>query len=106
MAARVYSQHAQAAASLLGKRIALGRKARRMTASDFAERVGVSRTTLHKIEHGDLKCEIGTVLEAAVLAGVVLFDAHLSATTEAVNDKLALLPKSVRKRRTPVDDDF
>lgn len=94
---------------MLGRRIALGRKARRMTATDFAERVGISRTTLHKIEQGDLRCEIGTVFEAAVLAEVVLFDEDthgLALMIESANDKLALLPQSIRVSRTKVDDDF
>lgn len=108
---RTYSRYTKDAATLLGKSIQLARKERRFTASDFADRVGISRLTLQKIENGDLKCEIGIVLEAAVLAGVALFNANpnqgnLSSHLESINDKLALLPKSVRKRLKEVDDDF
>lgn len=108
---RVYSHYTKDAAILLGKSIQLARKARRFTAGDFADRVGISRITLQKIEKGDLKCELGIVLEAAALAGVALFDVDSSngtfaANLDSVNDKLALLPKSIRKRRKEIDDDF
>jgi len=108
---RAYSHYTKDAAILLGKDIQLARKARRFTVSDFADRVGISRITLQKIEKGDLKCELGIVLEAAALAGVKLFDVDPNTSSfaghlESVNDKLALLPKSIRKRRTEVDDAF
>ncbi len=108
---RAYSRYTKDAAILLGKGIKLARKARKFTARDFAERVGISRITLQKIEKGDLKCGLGIVLEAAALAGVKLFDVdpargNFAAHLESVNDKLALLPKSIRKRRQEVDDDF
>jgi transcriptional regulator with XRE-family HTH domain len=109
---RSYSRYTKDAAVLLGKDIQLARKARKFTASDFAERVGISRVTLQKIEKGDLKCELGIVLEAAALAGVKLFDldphgsASFAAHLESINDKLALLPKRIRKANKDVDDDF
>ena len=108
---RVYSHYTKDAALLLGKDIELARKARKLTAHDFADRVGISRITLKKIERGDLKCELGLVLEAAALAGVKLFDVDPHGQTfarslERVSDKLALLPKSVRARRKEVDDEF
>jgi DNA-binding XRE family transcriptional regulator len=71
---RNYSLYTREAANLLGKEIKLGRKANHFTTADFADRVGISRVTLQKIEKGDLKCELGIVLEAAALAGVKLFD--------------------------------
>jgi len=107
---RTYSRYAKDAAILLGKHIQLARKARRLTERDFADRIGVSRTTLQKVEKGDLKCELGIVLEAAALVGVRLFDVDprqsFRASLESVNDKLALLPKSIRKSHKEVDDAF
>lgn len=108
---RTYSHYTKDAAVLLGKDIQLARKARRLTVTDFADRVGISRITLQKIEKGDLKCELGIVLEAAALAGVKLFDvdprtSSFGGRIESVNDKLALLPKSIRKRPMDVDDAF
>ena len=107
---RAYSRYVKDAAILLGKHIQLARKARRLTEHDCAERVGISRTTLQKIEKGDLKCELGIVLEAAALVGVKLFDIDpnhsLALSLESVSDKLALLPKSIRSSRQGVDDAF
>ena len=51
---------------------------------------------------------IGLVVEAAVLVGVKLFDderASLVSHIARTDDRLALLPGVVRKRRNPVVDD-
>ena len=106
---RVYSRYTREAAVLLAKQIRLGRKQRRWTEHELAERAGISRATLQKIEKGDLSVAIGLVLEVAVLVGVPLFDLEpdsLAVHINRVNDKLALLPAAVRKRIMPVDDDF
>jgi transcriptional regulator with XRE-family HTH domain len=107
---RVYSMFTQEAAVLLGKNVELGRKARKLSTTDFANRVGISRMTLQRIEKGDLKCELGFVLEAAALAGVKLFDVEpprgtFSRNLESVDSKIALLPQRVRKRQRAVVDD-
>ncbi len=94
---------------LLGRLIALGRKRRRMTAQVLAERVGISRGTLQRLERGDPKVEIGVVFEAAAIVGVALFDTDLKGLTELserTDDRLALLPKYVREPADAVDDDF
>ena len=68
-----------------------------------------SRGLLQRIEKGDLKCEIGAVFEVATLVGVKLFDVDAATLTRHIyqsEDKLALLPKSVRKKTRAVDDDF
>ena len=49
-----------------------------MTAQDLADRVGISRKKLHNIEKGAPRPEIGTVFEAAALAGVRLLIRTLS----------------------------
>jgi ribosome-binding protein aMBF1 (putative translation factor) len=106
---RTYSRYTKDAAVLMGKNIQLARKERKMSERDFADRIGISPTTLRKIERGDLKCEIGIVFEAAALLGVKLFEVDsrqsFSPHLERVNDKLALLPKSIR-RPPGVDDAF
>lgn len=98
------------AAVLLGKNIELARKERSLTEADLAERAGISRTTLQKIEKGDLKCELGLFFEVATLVGVKLFDVDSTttflSTMDRVNDKIALLPKSIRKKKKEVDDAF
>jgi transcriptional regulator with XRE-family HTH domain len=106
---RAHSKYTCEAVILLGKQIRLGRKQRKWTEHELSSRAGISRATLQKIEKGDLNVAIGLVFEAAALVGVKLFDAestsladHLSQT----NDKLAVLPKAVRKSKKAVDDDF
>ena len=109
IAQRTYSKAAEEAALLLGQFIKLGRKERRLSAAALAERIGVSRGTVQRIEKGDLKVEIGLVLEAANIVGVPLFDTsdeRLSSKLESTANKIALLPKKLRKPRHEVNDDF
>jgi hypothetical protein len=40
-----------------------------MTAGQLAERAGLSRGLIYRIEKGDLGCAIGAVFEAAAIAG-------------------------------------
>ena len=111
---RTYSRYTKDAARLLGQHIQLARKKNQFTERDLADRIGISRTTLQKIEKGDLKCEMGLVFEAAALMGVQLFDVDPQRSSsqsfathlERVGDKLGLLPKSVRKHHNEVDDAF
>lgn len=107
---RIYSRRTLEAAILLGKHIQLARKERAQTEMDLADRAGISRTTLQKIEKGDPKCELGLCFEVAILVGVPLFDIDSTATftrdMDRINDKLALLPKSIHKKKKEVDDAF
>lgn len=106
---RTYSRHSQEAAALLGKSIRLGRRERRLTAQDLADRAGITRTTLRKIENGDMKSEVGLVFEVATLVGVKLFDAapaSIGSYSERIDDRIALLPKTVRKPARDIVDDF
>jgi transcriptional regulator with XRE-family HTH domain len=106
---RTYSRHTCDAAALLGALIRTARLEHKLTAQEVADRAGISRGLLQRIEKGDLKCEIGAAFEVAVLVGVKLFDVDQRTLSQHLNqtrDKLALLPKSVRKPSTPVHDDF
>ncbi len=106
---RTYSRYAREAGALMGDLIRLHRRRRKLTAQDLADRAGISRTTLGKIETGDMKCEIGLVLEAAALVGIKLFDADQGALGDLrarTDDRIAFLPKTVRPPRGPIDDDF
>ncbi len=106
---RTYSKYTREAAYLLGKQIRLGRKQRKWTEHELADRAGISRATLQKIEKGDLNVAIGFVFEVAVLVGLKLFDEDQSSLKNHLartDDKLALLPSAVRKSRKAVDDDF
>lgn len=106
---RSYSKVTRQALSILGKLIRVGRSERGMTAQDLADRAGISRTTLYNIEKGAPGPEIGTVFEVAALVGVRLFefdDRTLAMHNARLDEKLTLLPKSVRPSRQEVDDDF
>lgn len=106
---RVYCRYSRKAVALMGEMVHLYRKERKLSARDLADRAGISRTTLQKIEKGDMRCEIGLVFEVAALVGIRLFNADassLDALEERIRDKIALLPKSVRVPKGIVDDDF
>lgn len=104
-----YSHYSREAVQLLGDLIKVARKERQLTAQELAERAGVSRGLLQRIEKGDPKCSIGTFFEVATIVGVKLFDVEATTLTKYIRqaeDKLALMPKSVRKKTRAVDDDF
>ena len=106
---RTYSKYALEAVTLLGKQIKLGRKQRKWSEKNLAERAGISRATLQKIENGKMSCAIGLVFEVATLVGVNLFEQDklpLSKHIEQTRDKIALLPKRIRAKREAVHDDF
>jgi transcriptional regulator with XRE-family HTH domain len=96
------------AARLLGARIRLARRERRWTLQQLADRAGVTAVTMRKVERGDPTVRRGVAFEAAALTGVPLFDEDGSRRrleAARVEDRLALLPRHVRKP-TEVDDDF
>ena len=98
---RTYSRYSRDATALLGALIREARNERNLTAQELADRAGISRGLLQRIEKGNLKCEIGAVFEAATMSGVKLFDADESTMPKYMRqakEKLALLPKSVRKK--------
>lgn len=104
-----YSSCTRDAARLLGAQILQGRHERRWSAEELANRVGISRRTLSKIEHGDPSVGLGVALEAARLVGVPLFHEdrdELKAELARHRDRLSLLPQRVRAPSGPVDDDF
>ncbi len=106
---RTYSRYSLESVALLGRLIRLGRRERRLTAQDLADRAGITRTTLRKIENGDMRSEIGLAFEVAALVGVKLFDAdarNLGVLGERIDDRIALLPRTVRKPTRRLDDDF
>lgn len=109
VSARTYSRYSREAMILLGDLIRTARKERKMTAQEVADRAGISRGLLQRIEKGDPKCELGATFEVATIVGIKLFDAEATTLTQHIRqteDKLALLPKSVRKKVKVADDDF
>ena len=108
-AKRSYSRYALEALELLGKTVRHGRIQRRMSANELAERIGISRGTLQRIEKGGPRVEIGLMVEAAVIVGVKLFvsdERQLRSHSSRMDDRLAVLPKHVCKAAADIDDDF
>jgi len=106
---RTYSRITRHAATLLGKQIRIARKARMLPARELAERAGISRGLLQRIEKGDLGCRVGAVFEVAVIVGIKLFDADLESLASGIrqaDEKIALLPKHTHSVKKVVDDDF
>lgn len=106
---RAYSKYAQEAALLLGQHIKLGRKKRQWSEQNLADRAGIARATLQKIEAGEMSPSIGLVFEVAALVGVPLFEQDsraLATSIELTQSKIALLPKRIKNRPKVVDDDF
>ena len=108
-AQRAYSLYNKETLVLLANMIRLARKDRGWTAQETAERAGISRGLLQRIEKGDPKCEIGATFEVATLLGIQLFNMNPEALHREIKhteEKLSLLPKSVRKVNKVVNDDF
>ena len=103
------SSQTRAALSALARQIAIARRESGRSAQDVAERAGISRKTLSKVEHGDPGVAIGTVFEVATLLGVPLFTEDrrdLAAFNSRLEDRLTLLPDRVRTPIRQVDDGF
>lgn len=106
---RPLSPYAADAVTLLGQLLRKARIARKLKTTEVAERAGISRGLLRRIEAGDAGCAIGACFEVAAIVGFPLFDAPpatLSRAVEASREVMALIPKSVRTSRVEVDDDF
>ncbi len=107
---RSYSRVTREALLVLGKLIRVNRTDRGLTAQELADRAGISRTTLFNIEKGSPGPEIGIVFEVASIVGIRLFDYDERNTLKErmthLDEKLTLLPKSVRHSVKDVDDDF
>lgn len=105
---RAFLPHTRSAARLLGSQVAVARRKRGWTATELAERVGVDRATIARIEKGDPTVGIGNVFDAAAILGVPLFTedpVDVAREQSRIDTQLALLPARVR-RVTEVNDDF
>ena len=108
-ATRSYSRYAREAAELLGNLVHNVRVERGLTISEVAERAGISRGLVHRIENGDMGCSIGAAFEVAAIVGLRLFEAEPTTLTRHLSmarDNLLLLPRSVHTGRRKVKDDF
>ena len=112
---RAYSRYSLEAIALLGQMIRAGRIERRITGGEMASRMGTSRSLIRRIEKGDPGCGIGAVFEAAAITGVTLFEtdplldtekSRMSAHRAVTGEILRLLPRTARKSRRAIKDDF
>jgi len=108
---RTYSRYSEEALELLAVSVRSARLEQKMTAAEVAERAGISRSMLQRIEKADPRCAIGVVFEVARIVGVRLFDEEADTSKLAhhrrrVEEKLSLLPKRARKATKVVNDDF
>jgi transcriptional regulator with XRE-family HTH domain len=106
---RAYSRYSMEALALLGEMIRAGRIDRKITEEELARRMGISRSLVQRIEKGHPSCAIGAVFEAAAITGVPLFEAdreRLRIHRAIAGEMLRLLPKTARRPKRAVKDDF
>jgi DNA-binding XRE family transcriptional regulator len=107
---RAHHFHAKDTASLLELLIHINRKKYRWSEASLAECMGISRTTLRKLEKGDLRCSLELYFVAASLTGIKLFELNCipAYLRDAYpNIRPALLPEYARfKGDMDLDDDF
>ena len=97
------------AVATLGALIAAHRRELGWTAAMLAERLGVTPATVGRIEAGSPGTAVGTVLEAAVLCRVPLFNADLELLPllrRRAELERALLPDRVQTKTVDIDTDF
>lgn len=86
----------------LGEDISLARRARRMSSQDFADRIGISRATLHRLESGDAGIAVNTL--ALALHALGRLDALVD-LADPIHDAVTMMqlrdavPKRVNKAR-------
>lgn len=84
----------------LGHRIATARVRRRLTVTEMAERMGITRPTLNRLERGDLSIGLGVLVRALGVLGLEEDLATLAADDE-LGRRLADLSTTTKRRRSP-----
>lgn len=87
--------------SELGERLRLARKRRKLSNAVVAQRAGVSRTTVYKVEAGDPGATLGAYVRVLAVLGLE-DDLNLLAADDRIGRKLqdlALEPSSDTRRR-------
>lgn len=86
----------------LGRDLSRARRARRISTTEMAARMGVGRSTLHRLEHGDPGVSLNTLAMALSVLG--LFD-RLADLADPAADDIGLmmaqksLPRNIVRRR-------
>jgi len=104
MTVKVSSLNARRALEALGKNIKTARLKRRISVKGFAERVGVSESTIMRLEKGDDGVSIGTLAMVCLVLGEIeriaeFLDAG-SDDTGLLLDREALPKRIDRKRKS------
>jgi len=90
--------------SQLGERLKLARKRRKLSNAVVAQRAGISRTSLYKVEAGDPGATLGTYMRVMAVLGLEA-DINALAADDKVGRKLQDLaleaPASAPRRRRP-----
>lgn len=94
-----YPRYARLAAGL-GERLRRARLRRRLTVTEMAERMDVSRPTLHRLERGDLSVGLGVLVRALGVLGLE-DDLAVIAADDELGRRLADAASTPRRRRTP-----
>lgn len=84
----------------LGERIRLARKRRKLAATAVAQRSGISRSSLHKVESGDAAVTLGVYVRVLATMGLE-GDINGLAADDVVGRKLQDLALDAASRRTP-----
>ena len=103
---RIYSKHTKNTVHLLGTAIAIARKEQGLSETTVAEEINVSRSTVQRLEKGDLKVGIGLYFEAAWAVGVKIFapdDESLKQQLTHNKDILRLLPRAAQPSRKKIN---
>lgn len=104
MAAKVSSLNARRALQSMGANIKTARLKRRISVKDFAERIGVSESTVIRLEKGDDGVSIGALAMACLVLGEL---ERISDFLDAGSDDTGLLldrealPKRIDRKRKP-----
>lgn len=88
--------------SLLGERLKLARKRRKLSNAVVSQRAGISRTSLYKVEAGDPGASLGSYLRVLVVLGLE-GDINALAADDKLGRKLqdlALAPSPRRRNAT------
>jgi transcriptional regulator with XRE-family HTH domain len=83
----------------LGRDISLARRRRRIAAEDFAQQMGVSRMTLHRLENGDPGISLNTLTMALFVLGRINAVADLA--DPAKDDIGVMITRQEAPRRIP-----
>lgn len=92
-----YPRYARLATSL-GERIHVARLRRRLSVTEMAERMGVSRATLHSLERGNLTIGFGVLVRALGVLGLEGDVDNLAANDE-LGRRLADGAATIKRRR-------